>query len=52
MNPFARLFDREHVLTPIAVEHLRVAVGTQFRSFRMVYIFGVRVMYWSTMKFA
>lgn len=45
---FRKMFDLEHLLTPIAVEHIQLR-GTRF--FRIVYLFGVRIDFWSTTKF-
>jgi hypothetical protein len=49
--PFERIFDFEHVLTPIAVEHIIGENGVQKRTFRLVYIFGIRVAFWATTEF-
>lgn len=49
MKPFKFMFDFEHVLTPIAVEHLIVQrYGKTLRRFKILYIFGIRVFYWNT----
>jgi len=45
---FGTLFDFEHILTPLAIEHLHTVTATRERSFKIVYIFGVRVAYIST----
>ena len=50
IRPFKSVFDWEHVLTPVAVEHRRVR-ETGLRTVRLVYIFGIRVAYYSTTKF-
>jgi hypothetical protein len=47
------LFDLEHLLTPIAVEHeCDKFRGEVTRSYRLLYIFGFRVAFWSTTKFS
>lgn len=48
--PFRFIFDWEHVLTPIAIEHRQAMTGGT-RTYRHVYVFGVRVAYYSTTKF-
>ena len=50
IRPFKSVFDWEHVLTPVAVEHRRVR-EPGLRTVRLVYIFGIRVAYYSTTKF-
>ena len=51
MKPFNRMFDFEHVLTPIAVEHKRHEIASSERTYRVVYVFGIRVAFWATTKF-
>jgi len=48
---FKQMIDIEHLLTPIAIEHLIQGTTRGKRTFRIVYLFGVRVAYWSTTKF-
>ena len=45
---FTRMFDFEHLFTPVAVEHIQFSRG---RFARIVYVFGVRVAFWATTKF-
>jgi hypothetical protein len=45
---FRDMFEFSHILTPIAVEHFRLS--SQKRSFKILYIFGIRIAYWSTVK--
>ena len=44
---FSKIFDPEHILTPIAVEHLQ----ERGRTYRIVYLFGLRVAFYATTKF-
>lgn len=49
---FSTLIDLDHILTPFAVEHLkRTTERGTVTIFRVVYIFGVRIAYYSTVKF-
>lgn len=48
---FSFLIDFEHILTPVAVEHRRDEAFGIRRTYRILYIFGIRVMYYSTTKF-
>ena len=48
---FKNMFDIEHILTPLAVEHLNTFSLSGERTYRVVYIFGIRIAYWSTTKF-
>ena len=54
-NPFKDTFKFEHILCPIMIAHLRdrdvngANVTTYTR--RIVYIFGIRVISWSTTRF-
>jgi hypothetical protein len=45
------MFDLEHVLTPIAVEHVKSLTPDGGRTARYVYIFGVRIGFYATTKF-
>lgn len=47
-NIFRDLFDVEHILTPIAIEHIRLI--SQQRTYKILYVFGLRIVYWSTVK--
>ena len=47
---FTHLFDFEHILTPIAIEHISGGINGA-RTYRIVYIFGIRDMFYSTTKF-
>lgn len=49
--PLKKIFDYEHLLTPLAVEHLINKSSTGSRTYRIVYVFGIRVAFWSTNKF-
>ena len=40
----------EHLLTPIAIEEYRTQKVHSSQTFKMLYVFGVRVAYWSTTK--
>ncbi|MNC52243.1 hypothetical protein D3C75_1015790 [compost metagenome] len=47
-----KLIDREHIFTPVAVEHIRDRFANGgFRTYRLVYLFGIRVAFWATTKF-
>jgi len=51
MRIFGTLIDFEHILTPIAIEHLQRSHGERdFQTYRLVYLFGVRVAFYSTTK--
>lgn len=46
------MFDFDHILTPIAVEHLKRQLAPEtFQTFRIFYVFGVRVAFYATTKF-
>jgi hypothetical protein len=45
---FGTMFDFEHILTPLAIEHLHSTSGNITLTFKVVYIFGVRVAHFST----
>jgi len=49
---FSDMFDFEHILTPFAVEHMkrRFVQGT-FQTYRIFYVFGIRVAFYATTKF-
>lgn len=46
-TPITGIFDYEHILTPIAVEHTTY----EGRTYRQAYIFGVRIAFWATTRF-
>ena len=55
-NPFVGLFCLRHLLTPIAVTHYKETIAgfgvcTQYETYKILYVFGVRVAYWSTITF-
>lgn len=45
---FRDFFDYRHMLTPIAVLRLQRGTGTGIIEYRVLYIFGLRVAYWTT----
>lgn len=44
-NPFQKIVDFEHIFTPLAIERLTYYQGG--RRVILVYVFGIRVMYWN-----
>ncbi len=51
-NIFEDIINLNHLLTPVAIEHLRIIYSANSRkSYRIIYIFGIRVAYYSTVKF-
>lgn len=52
-NPFKAMFDFEHILTPVAIELFQRSMrGNPIRTFKVLYIFGIRVAYWNVGKFS
>lgn len=46
-----RIFNQKYALVPLAVPHIRVTFrGGGYQTYKMVFIFGFRMVYWSTNK--
>ena len=46
---FKTMFDWKHLLTPLAiVQHRRWLNNTQYIDSRTLYVFGIRLAYWTT----
>ena len=48
---FRHIFDAEHLLTPLAIEHIKQRGGGGVRTYRLVYVFGLRVAFYATTTF-
>ena len=45
---FDTMFDIEHILTPIAIEHLFTGPASSQTTYKIIYVIGVRVAYITT----
>ena len=51
-SPLYRIIDIAYLLTPIGISHSKFSTGSGgFRTNKILYIFGIRLATWSTIKF-
>jgi hypothetical protein len=50
-NPLSRMIDTQHILTPLAAERIKQPVGTGHVYMRIIYVFGIRVVYFNVTPF-